>query len=245
MHVLITALHRPIKPTGVCRYAANLARCLADLEQISHVTFVTGAWQRGYFETAFVLTSPKIKIIEIDIKNSSISRNVWFLFELPRLAQKLAPNVVHLTFPLPFLRSRFSCPVVSTIHDLYPYQSPENFGRRKALFNRFFLKQCVYNSDGLACVSQVTLNDLKHYFPEVASQGKKTAVIYNFVDFDQVETKVPKSLQRDFDAPFILCVGQHRKNKNLDLLIQSYGMLVSEHRLDKSTKLIIVGINQF
>lgn len=28
MHILIAALHRPTDPTGVCRFAANLARCL-------------------------------------------------------------------------------------------------------------------------------------------------------------------------------------------------------------------------
>ena len=35
MHVLIAALHRPVKPTGVCRHAANLARCLAAKPDVS------------------------------------------------------------------------------------------------------------------------------------------------------------------------------------------------------------------
>jgi glycosyltransferase involved in cell wall biosynthesis len=241
MHILIAVLHRPIKPTGVCRYAANLARCLADLEQVDHVTLVTGSWQKGYFETAFALSSPKIKIIDIGIKNSSISRNLWFLFGLPKLVRELAPDVVHLAFPLPFLRSLFPCPVVATIHDLYPYRCPENFGRRQALFNRLFLRQCIHASDGITCVSQVTLDDLKHYFPKAIAQGKKARVIYNFVDFDQIEPKLPKALQQYSDIPFIFCVGQHRKNKNLDLLIQAYALLICKHLIDQDTKLIIVG----
>ncbi|MBW4421984.1 MAG: glycosyltransferase family 4 protein [Myxacorys californica WJT36-NPBG1] len=240
MHILIAVLHRPSQPTGVCRHAANLARCLADLDQISQVTLVTGAWQKTYFETAFALSSPKIKIFGIDIKNSSISRNLWFLFGLPRVVKQLAPNIVHLAFPLPFLKSRFPCPVVATIHDLYAYQFPENFGYRQALFNRLFFQQCIQSSDGLTCASKATLGDLKDYFPEVVSR-KKTSVIYNFVDFEQVAAKRPKALHGNFDAPTILCVGQHRKNKNIDLLIKAYALLRNTGRLNEATRLIIVG----
>lgn len=241
MHILVAALHRPIKPTGVCRYAANLASCLADLDQVSQVSLVIGGWQKNYFETAFALSSPKIKIIIVEIQNSSISRNLWFLFGLPQLVQQLAPEVVHLTFPLPFLRSHFPCPVVATVHDLYPCQFPENFGRRKALFNRLFLQQCVHQSDGLTCVSQVTLDDLKHYFSKVISQGKKANVIYNFVDFNQVKAISPSVLESTIDNPFILCVGQHRRNKNINLLLQSYALLKRKHLLSEKLRLVIVG----
>jgi len=241
MHILIVVLHRPLNPTGVCRHAANLARCLADLDPVSKVTLVTGVWQKDYFATAFALSSPKIKIVGIDIKNSSISRNLWYLFGLPKLVQKINPSIVHLAFPLPFLRSRFSCPVVATIHDLYPYQVPENFGYQQVLFNRLFLQQCIRSSDGLICVSKVTLNDLENYFPEVVSDRKRTSVIYNFVDFEQTESIQPKDLPKDFNAPYILSVGQHRKNKNFDLLLRAYAQLVHEHWFTVPTKLLIVG----
>lgn len=241
MHVLIVVLHRPLKPTGVCRHAANLARCLADLDNVSQITLVTGAWQKDYFETAFSLSSCKIRIIGVDIKNSSTSRNFWFLFSLPKLVKQLDPSIVHLSFPLPFLRSRFPCPVVATIHDLYPYQFPENFGYHQVLFNRLFLKQCVYSSDGLSCVSKVTLNDLKAYFPKLITLSKKTRVIYNFVDFDKTEPVQPKGIFEDGNTSYILSVGQHRKNKNLDILIQAFAYLIQGNRLSETTKLLLVG----
>lgn len=241
MHILIAVLHRPEKPTGVCRHAANLAQCLADTSHVSQVTLVTGAWQGHYFTTAFSLTSAKIKIIEVAIQNRSISRNTWFLFGLPQLVRDLQPDMVHLSFPLPFLRSRFACPVVATIHDLYPYQFPENFGYHQVLFNRLFLQQCVRSSDGLVCVSQATLQDLECYFPEVTSSPKPTKVIYNSVDFGQVKAEYPKVLGDRFDAPFILSVGQHRKNKNIDLLIKAYAALRHKGLIGEATKLLIVG----
>ena len=240
MHILIAALHRPDKPTGVCRHAANLALCLASTDAVKQITLIIGTWQNRYFKTSFLLDSEKIQLIEIDIPNNSIARNLWFLFGLPKLVQELHPTLVHLSFPLPLLRSQFLCPIVSTIHDLYPYECPENFGRLRAFFNRYFLRQCIQSSDGLACVSQMTLERLKEFFPENFSQ-KALTVIYNYVDFTNVASKVPKGARNIAEVPFLLCVAQHRKNKNLDLLIEGYFSLLNTHQLDSATKLIIVG----
>ncbi len=240
MHILIAALHRPSKPTGVCRYAANLARCLAEREEVSQVTLVIGKWQNHYFERAFSLESPKIILKSIDIKNSSLSRNLWFLFGLPKLAKELNPDIIHLSFPIPFLRSCFLCPVVATIHDLYPYECPEIFGYHQVLFNRLFLQQCIHQSDGLTCVSKTTLKSLKRFFPNIYSK-KITSVIYNYVDFSEIAPQPSVELEDNLSSPFLLTIGQHRKNKNLDLLIQAFALLLRKNKLETSTKLVIVG----
>jgi glycosyltransferase involved in cell wall biosynthesis len=239
MHIVVIALHRPQEPTGVCRHAANLARCLAQTAEVRQITLVTGVWQQHYFKDLLLSDYQKIEILGINIQNTSLSRNLWFLFGLPNIARKLHPDLVHLSFPLPFFRWLFTCPVVATIHDLYPYKIPENFGIKQALFNKLFLQQCIWNSDALTCVSQITLNDLQQYFPEVTS--KQTQVVYNFVDFDRIEVMQPKLLQNKAERPFILCVGQHRKNKNFDLLIQAYALLKNEHRINAETRAIVVG----
>ena len=240
MHVLIPALHRPIKPTGVCRHAANLARCLADTDRVSRVTLVVGEWQRSYFEQSFNLESPKIQLVSIDIRNSSLSRNQWFIFGLPKLAFQLQPDIIHLSFPFPFVQRWFKSPVVSTIHDLYPFECPENFGYPQVWFNQLFLRQCLHNSDGLICVSKCTLESLKHYFSEIDSH-QKTVVIYNYVDFNHISPKIPEQFFLEEGATFLLSVAQHRKNKNLDLLIQAYARLLTDGQLNHSTKLILVG----
>ncbi|MEI2581624.1 glycosyltransferase family 4 protein [Scytonema sp. PRP1] len=240
MHILISALHRPSKPTGVCRHAVNLAQCLADTDQVTKVTLVVGAWQKDYFEKSFTIYSDKIKLFSVDIKNNSVSRNIWFLFNLPKLAKQLHCDIVHLSFPLPFVRSLFPCPVVSTIHDMYPYECPENFGYPNVIFNQLFLKQCINNSDGLSCVSKRTLEYLKNYFPGI-EQRKKTTVVYNYVDFSHLEPRIPNAIESSINAPFLLSVAQHRKNKNLDILIQAYSLLIKNNQLKGSTKLILVG----
>jgi glycosyltransferase involved in cell wall biosynthesis len=240
MHVLISALHRASKPTGVCRYAANLAECLADMPEITKVTLIVGAWQQKYFATAFNLCLNKINIVNVNIKNSSLSRNSWFLLGLPKLVHQLSPDLVHLSFPLPFVRSLFPCPVISTVHDLYPYELPENFGKIQAGFNRLFLKQCVEQSDALTCVSQTTLDRLRFFFPQLPVEQEST-VIYNVVDFKEVQPEVPEFFSGQENIPFLLSVAQHRKNKNLNLLIYSYGFLLRMRKIDARTKLILVG----
>jgi glycosyltransferase involved in cell wall biosynthesis len=238
MHVLISALHRPSKPTGVCRHAANLAQCLADTNKVTKVTLLIGIWQQDYFATVFNLDSEKIKVISVDIKNNSLTRNIWFLFGLPKLANQLTPDIVHLSFPIPFVRSQFTCPVIATIHDLYPYECPENFGYLQSAFNRYFLKQCIEQSDGLSCVSQTTLEKLKFFFPKISAN---MAVIYNYVDFEGIKPKIPDLLKNKENLSFLLSVAQHRKNKNIDVIIQAYYLLIKEEKINDSTKLILVG----
>ena len=239
MHILISALHRPSKPTGVCRHAANLARALAAVDRVTRVTVLLGTWQHEYFTTVFDLSAAKIDVISIDIQNSSIARNIWFLSGLPKLTDRLCPDLVHLAFPLPFLRSRFSCPVVATIHDLYPYEYPENFGKFQAFFNRRLLQQCIEQSNGLTCVSQTTLTQFNFFFPTLPAQTKLTA-IYNIVNFDRVEPQVPALFERS-PSPFLLNVAQHRKNKKLDLLIDTYAHLLTTHQIDPAIDLVIIG----
>jgi glycosyltransferase involved in cell wall biosynthesis len=238
MHVLISALHRPTKPTGVCRHAVNLAQCLAETDTVTKVTLLVGAWQQQYFETAFNLDADKINLMSIDIKNSSLTRNFWFLLGLPKLANELHADIVHLSFPMPFVRSQFTCPVVATIHDLYPYECPENFGYVQSAFNRYFLKQCIEQSDGLSCVSQTTLEKLKFFFPKINAYIK---VIYNYVDFEGIKPKTPDLLKSKDNLSFLLSVAQHRKNKNLDVIIQAYYFLIKEEKINDSMKLILVG----
>jgi glycosyltransferase involved in cell wall biosynthesis len=238
MHVLIVALHRPSKPTGVCRHAANLAQCLADTQEVTRVTLIVGAWQKHYFEEFF--SSKKIRSIAVDIKNTSLVRNFWFLFGLPKLVRRLNPDLVYMSFPLPFLRPLFSSPIISTIHDLYPYETPEVFGYPQAIFNRLFLKTCIANSDGLACVSQSTLSSLKKYFPKIHLR-KPIAAIYNYVDFSRVTPQKPHALKLEEGNPFLLCVAQHRKNKNVDVLIEAFSWLRKHEYLPDTTKLLVVG----
>jgi glycosyltransferase involved in cell wall biosynthesis len=241
MHILISAISRFNCPSGVCRYAANLARCLVESDRITKVTLVLGEWQTGYFQKSFEIDSQKTNLVPVTIKNNSLSRNIWFLLKLPGLVKKVKPDIVHLSYPIPIFNDYFSVPVVATIHDFYPFDKPENFGFPHVYFNKLFLKICLANSQGIVSVSQQTLNELEYYFPKLYAK-KPNQVIYNYVDFSTTKVVVPQKIKGIKNNDFLLCVAQHRQNKNIHLLIKAFYLLIErEAKINSSTKLIVVG----
>ena len=237
MHIVISALSRFTQPTGVCRHAANLARCLSDLEEISEITLLLGQWQEAYFRDAFELHSSKIKVVPVKIANNSLARNRWFAFGLPRAANQYQPNLVHLSFPLPIFRSRFDCPVVVTVHDLYPYDLLENFGRFNGFCKRLFIRRCLDACDGVTCVSESTRQALEQRFPRLSSRVP-VRLVHNYADFSASGDVAPPRAHR---GPFLLAVAQHQPNKRLDLLLEAYGRLRNDGRVNRDLQLFVVG----
>ena len=147
MRVLISGLWAAEQPSGICRTVVNLIRCLNLADRSTEVSVALGEWQREYFEDTLGLGELKMEVVEIAISNRSYSRSAWYARELPRLARRLSADLVHLSFPAPVVRREFHCPVITTLHDLYPYDRPRNFGFPRVLFNRLFLRQAVHQSE--------------------------------------------------------------------------------------------------
>ncbi len=237
MHVLIVALSGSTSPSGVCRLAANLSRGMLEQPSVRQVTMLTGAWQESYFRNAFELKGERLAIHPVDIANRSISRNLWHLKTLPTLAHALRADIVHLTFPVPVIRPLFSVPVVMTLHDLYPFDMPENFGGR-AWLNRAALRLCLWNADQIVCISQTTRVRLGELFPVL--KNEKCGVVLNSAWPRPSQGHVPLPVEVR-GGPFLLCVAQHRANKNLSLLLKAFHRARQQDDLAPKTKLIIAG----
>lgn len=235
MQILISALSRFTSPTGICRHAANLCHALADRPDVERITFVLGTWQSYYEDFFNKEASGKIDFISVDVRNTSVARNFWFLQGLPALAQSRQVDLVHLSFPVPVRRNN-TCKTVVTLHDLYPYDCPEVFGYPNVLFNRFFLRTCLTNVDGIACVSHSTQSRLRALFsPRIA---QKAHVIPNIVSMDPTTAKEPANWP---NCPFVLVVSQHRRNKNLGLAVRGFAELRNRGIIPSDTRLVIVG----
>jgi glycosyltransferase involved in cell wall biosynthesis len=235
MNVLITAISSATGPSGICRHAYNLVRCAASRGEISQITLVLGKWQESYFRNSFNLEATKVNVVPIDISNDAFARNIWYLRELPMLANAVAADIVHLSFPVPIRRSAMRCPVVVSLHDLYPYDEPNNFGFPKVFFNRVFLQQCLREVDCVACVSETTLSRLKVRFPRFAH--RKSVVIYNCVTIESKEATLP-AVEK---CRFVLMVAQHRANKNIPLGLKVFEELLRQKKINGETLLVLVG----
>jgi glycosyltransferase involved in cell wall biosynthesis len=235
--VLVAAASYGTSISGVQRHAFNLARCLLQLREVSELHLVIAPWQCELAERAGIASDPRITIHIGDMARSSISRNLWYWFRLPQLAAHVEADVVHFSYPMPLNSSAFNCPTIVTLHDLYPYEIPMNFGFPKFIFNRLVLKQCLHAAWSIACVSDATRKILRRYAPAVS---RKATTIYNCVDAGPLageESPIPGW----GNEPFLLCVAQHRRNKNIGTLIRAFDRLIGSGWIEVNTKLVVIG----
>jgi glycosyltransferase involved in cell wall biosynthesis len=249
MNVVIAAASGASQLDGVQRHAINLARCLLTREEITQVHLIVAHWQHEFvldnIMDAILGCGGRLQIHAVPITNHVISRNLWFYLRLPKLAAQLGADVVHLAYPVPVAKSAFHCPIVVTLHDLYPYDIPDNFGFPKVFFNRAVLRQCLRAADAIACVSHSTYAGLKKLEPQRAR--KRAVVIYNCVEAQEQFTQCKNSFPKFSGTPLLLCVAQHRRNKNILLALRVFDRLVQAQALRQSSwmaraQMLIVGI---
>lgn len=239
MKILIAAASFASNISGLQRHAINVAWCLLPRPEISSLHFVVAPWQREFVDASRLTMHARLKLHVAEMDRGSLSRNSWYFRRLPELAARVGADLVHLTYPMPINAKALQCPTVVTLHDLYPYEIPMNFGFPKFIFNRLILRQCLRSVDAIGCVSDATKRRLNQYLP---STTKKAVKIYNCVEPGLCGSSEPPIPDRH-DEPFLLSIAQHRRNKNLPLLIRTYHRLLRSRQIPSNTGLIIVGIS--
>ena len=133
-----------------------------------------------------------------------------------------------------YQRSSLQCPVVVSLHDLYPYDEPDNFGFPRVFFNRVFLHQCLKRG-GLHCLCLGgDLIEVKGTISRFAH--RKAAVVPNCVTIHSIEPELPGvELGR-----FLLIVAQHRANKNIPLAIKVFEELWHRDKIRRSDVIMLL-----
>jgi glycosyltransferase involved in cell wall biosynthesis len=240
MKIMVTAASFSSEMSGIQRHALNMVRCLLRRPEISRVDLVVAPWQIQLVESAGYCPDGRVTTHVAEMDQSSLSRNLWYYRELPALAARLQPDVVHLSYPMPVDAASLGCPTVVTLHDLYPYEIPRNFRFPHVIFNRLVLRHCLRSVDAIACVSEATMLRLRQYAPR--STWQKSVRIHNCVEPEpHYATRPPIWNWRR--EPFLLSVAQHRGNKNIGLLIRAFHRLLRASEIDSSMKLVVVGID--
>ena len=239
MRILIAAASFASNMSGLQRHALNVARCLLLEPEVSTLDLVIAPWQQSFVQSAGFLQSARIVTHVAEMDKTSVSRNRWYYRGLPQLAAQLQVDLVHFSYPMPVNAKAFHCPTIVSLHDLYPYEMPMNFGFPKFIFNRMVLRQCLRNVDAIACVSEITLRRLRQYVPIAA--GQTVERIYNCVEAEPIRDPQPP-LPLKHEDRFLLCVAQHRRNKNIPLLIRTFRRILRDGQVAPETKLVIIGI---
>lgn len=240
MNVLLTAIAFSQQISGVQRHAFNLAKALLTQPCVESVSMVIAPWQFASTIDAVPSEDERFELHVAPMERDALGRNLWHIFSLPRLARALQPDVIHLTYPVPFNPFAITVPVIATLHDLYPYELPDNFGRARAAVQRLILRHCLAGADAIATVSNSTSEQLWRFLPRIADSAEVTR-IYNAVDLcgEGFSCCPLPSLRQE---PFLLCVAQHRKNKNIALLFTAMSRMLREGQLAPDMQLVVVGI---
>jgi glycosyltransferase involved in cell wall biosynthesis len=237
MNITIAAVSAPSHLNGVSRHAINLCRALLEEPAISRIHFLVGRWQLSMLAETAQLVDARLRLHAVSPANTTIGRNVWYLSDLPRIAYQLETDLVHLAFPSPLRAAAFHCPVVLSLHDLYAFEIPANFGALKSSFARALVRNAVRQANAIACVSESTRAKLSSLLPDCASRA---CTINNSVVPLGCIARRPSELQQD--EQFLLCVAQHRVNKNIPMALQILKRALQTGILSPFARLLVVGV---
>jgi glycosyltransferase involved in cell wall biosynthesis len=239
MRIVIAGLSAPTELNGVSRHAANIVRGLLSLPDAPEIHFVAGAWQNEMYARAIGSSHARLHIHSISIPHTNLARLRWYYEQLPGIAAELRSDLVHLSYTMPLRAQAFSCPTVVSLHDLYPFDLPQNFGLMKGPINRHLMYQCLRTVNAIACVSESTRGRLIRRFG--ARLNKKAVTIFNAIEPIPANSAVrPREIVGD--EPFLLCIAQHRQNKNIPLAVRIFERLLRNRVLRQDARLLIVGI---
>lgn len=238
MNIVIAAVSSNRSISGVSRHAANLARCLLMRREISTLHVLVSRWEEQYVRGAICRDDRRMCIHPVALQRGTLRRNAWYYRSLPSIAEQLRADLVHLAYPSPIRANAFACPTVVTLHDLYPYDIPSNFGYPKVLLNRMILRQCIGNASAIACVSNTTRERLEAILPRLVA---KAVTIYNYAE-DCLRPRRPSFTSAWPERPFLLCVAQHRRNKNVLLALEVFKRALASGRIGQGTRLVLVGM---
>ncbi|MCX6648718.1 MAG: glycosyltransferase family 4 protein [Candidatus Bathyarchaeota archaeon] len=217
---------------GISSVSKGLAKSL--VRKGVEVTIFTGAQEQLH-----ELSGEKVEIVSLPIPNFP-PRNVWFqALNLKKLSTLLKDySVIHgvspySTFGLTFFRNLFPQPIITTIHEshritqkAFVNQPTSSWTSRDIGFNFFAFPLYDYSvfraiqaSDVVTCCSYSLLENLKVY--KELDLGK-IKVIYNGVDFDEINRIHPPSNEKDFNIFF---AGRLYLSKGVTYLLDAFRRL--------------------
>lgn len=238
MKIVIAAVSSNTSMSGVSRHAANIVRCLLTRSEVSAIHVLVAPWEHRHVCDAIARVDSRLHIHAVQLRPGTLHRNFWYWSELPAIARQFEADLVHISYPSLVNRNAFPCPTVVSLHDLYPFDIPSNFGFPKVLFNRAILRQCLRAVNAIACVSDSTKLRLGIMDPQ---KLEKAVTVHNCVEPTLLAAR-PALVEPWNGAPFFLCVAQHRRNKNIPLALQVFKRLLSRREILATTRMLIVGM---
>jgi len=206
------------RETGNESYAVNLLRAL------------TSGWPNDTYQ---VLT-PNIQKLSsvIQLPANAHLTKVWpgwsplrITIAIPASAWRNKSDVLHMTT---YVAPPFSArPTVVTVHDLSYLVYPHAFSRRVRTMLTTLVPMSIRRAARVIAVSEHTKRDLIRFYG-LAPEKIAVTPLAPGPGFRQLPDASHMALPAGLREPFILAVGNLEPRKNLDRLLQAFGVLVRD-----------------
>ncbi len=168
----------------------------------------------------------------------------WTQSRLPLDLFRMRPDVLFMPIQqLPLIRPG-KTKIVTVIHDLAVYLYPEQFTYKDWLLLHIFSAQAAREADVVIAVSQVTADDIAHYY----GRTKNVFVVHHGVDHQIFRLPSESEREASWDTlkqahpklrdQYVLYVGQIQPRKNLIRLIEAFELIKPRH---PQVQLVIAG----
>lgn len=232
----LTAIWR--RPTGIFRYAAELAKHLLLIEKHESAIHYVFFFARE-IHPDFLPWQDRFEAVICPTTNELLIKQCWFPCVLPRL--KL--DVMHYpSFPPPYIQpSRLAS--IMTLHDAGPWRYPDALTLHGRLYFRTLLARGLRNCTRIITVSEHARSEIKHflgerYLAKVAVIPEATCSEFALACSDTFKREVRERYQ--IPERYLFTVSTVEPRKNLVTLLQAY-LLLKQRLRSTCPPLIIVG----
>jgi glycosyltransferase involved in cell wall biosynthesis len=201
--------------SGVGHYAASLLDALRSIFPDRQFLLLSHLAQTGFAGVNLLPTQSR----------SFPIKEIWMQLWLPRILERLRPDICHFTNSVAPLRIRV--PYVVTVHDLSLIMHPEWHPWSRRIWMRRILRPSIMRASGILCDSEATMRDLFAWANVDASRSWVVPLAARESYFEARSQSDKDEIRKKYrlPRPFLLYVGNIEPRKNLPGLLEAFGKL--------------------
>lgn len=210
MRILVDLRKISSKPSGIGIYTYNFVKALTKFKDIE----IIGV--SDILESEEILDlNRKINISLYGVKVDKTYIVVRYFKFIQSKINEYKPDLFWETnniMPIKITNSYGK--IMTTIHDIFPITSRENYKLMYRLYFRYCIKKTIKYSDNLVYVSNFTKSEVEKFF--LQAKYKSNYISYNIVEINE------NSVELSEDNNYLLFIGNIEKRKGVDILIKAF-----------------------
>ena len=208
--------------TGIAQYVFALLRAFSTESTSERFVLFVLEDDQEFFRNL----DERFEIVLVPEKyRPPIENIVWHQTILPKLAQRLEIDVLHVP-SYRRLMWRKPCPLVATIHDLAPFRVSRKYDLARMFYGRVVVKHLARRQNEIITVSQNTARDIEQFF-KISQDDVR--VIHNGIEHDRFfprpaeEARAAVAEKYRLNKPFFLYVARlEHPGKNHRRLVEAF-----------------------